>query len=87
MELGGAAFKGNIEMVNMLIEAGADVDGDNGGGRTPLMFAAMFGHREVVARLISAGADTRSQTLFGVSAARIAGITGALRSLGSLFGR
>ncbi|MDY0350296.1 MAG: ankyrin repeat domain-containing protein [Desulfobulbaceae bacterium] len=85
--LGGAAFKGNIEMVNMLIEAGADVDGDNGGGRTPLMFAAMFGHREVVARLIRAGADTLSQTLFGVSAERIAGITGALRSLGSLFGR
>lgn len=85
--LGGAAFKGNVNMVQMLIEAGAEVNGDNGGGRTPLMFAAMFGHRELVACLIQAGADTRSQTLFGISAERIAGVTGALRSLGSLFSR
>lgn len=85
--LGGAAFKGNLRLARLLVEAGADVNADNGGGRTPLMFAAMFGHRDMVAFLISAGADPRSRTLFGVSAERIAGVTGALRSLGSLFAR
>jgi catalase len=49
------------------------------------LFGAMFGHKEIVAYLIEAGADTKSQTVFGVSAQQIARITGALRSLGSIF--
>lgn len=83
--LGGVAFKGNQKLTKLLVESGADMNGDNGGGRTPLMFSAMFGHKEIVAYLIEAGADTKSQTVFGVSAQQIARITGALRSLGSIF--
>lgn len=83
--LGGVAFKGNLAMARLLIEAGADIEADQGGGRRPLMFAAMFGHRAMVKMLIEAGADTRSQTVLGVSAENVAKMTGAIRSVGSLF--
>jgi len=68
-----------------LLEAGTDVNADNGGGKTLLMFAAMFGHREVVDLLIRAGADQNSQTLLGISARKVASFTGALRSLSTIF--
>ncbi|MDR9500467.1 MAG: hypothetical protein RI601_01585 [Desulfurivibrionaceae bacterium] len=66
-----------------LWEAGADLDADNGGGKTALM----FGHRPVVAYLLEQGADPASQTLMGISAQSPAKFTGAFHSLGSLFSK
>ncbi len=83
--LGGVAFKGNLPLVQLLLAAGADINADNGGGKTPLMFAAMFGHRDAVEHLLAAGADPSSQTLLGISAQQIAKLTGAFRSLSTLF--
>jgi ankyrin repeat protein len=40
-----------------LLAAGADVDAANDMGRTPLMFAVMFGRRAMVELLLEAGAD------------------------------
>ena len=46
----------NLEIVRMLIEAGADINKLTNDGRTPLRFAAM-GHPEATKILIDAGAD------------------------------
>ena len=39
--LAGAAFKGLTEIMTVLLDHGAAVDGPDPDGRTPLMFAAM----------------------------------------------
>ena len=45
-----------VEMVNLLLEAGAKVDFANDSKMTPLMYAASYGHTEIVNILIKAGA-------------------------------
>lgn len=52
-----AAANGRIEILLVLIRAGADVDTTDRGNRTALIHAARSGHREVVEALIRAGAD------------------------------
>jgi ankyrin repeat protein len=56
-----AAFQGNVELVRILIEAGADVNASykaqNKQGWTPLLLAAQMGHRDAANALIKAGAD------------------------------
>ena len=48
-----ASFKGNVSIVKMLIEAGADVDRHSGVlDYTPLHSACIGGHKEVVDYLI-----------------------------------
>ena len=48
-----ASSKGNVSIVKMLIEAGADVDRHSGVvGYTPLHYACEGGHKEVVDYLI-----------------------------------
>ncbi len=54
--LGSAAFRGNIEMANRLIVAGAKVDGQ-GKSESPLMAAASAANRPMVEFLLSKGAD------------------------------
>ncbi len=56
--LATAAKNGNLEIVRLLAEHGAAIDGVEGDNdRTPLMEAASYGHVEVVTYLISKGAD------------------------------
>jgi len=59
-----AACKGHIGIVNMLIEAGADVNIADSLGVTSIKGAIEKGHSEVVSRLIDAGArlDFRDRT-------------------------
>jgi uncharacterized protein len=53
-----AAVAGNqLEMVKLLIEAGADVNARDGQGWTPLNLAAHEGPGELVSALLEAGAD------------------------------
>ena len=48
-----ASLKGNVSIVKMLIEAGADVDRCAGAlDYTPLLYACAGGHKEVVDYLI-----------------------------------
>jgi hypothetical protein len=49
--LHAAAWKGNMEMVNMLLEAGAPANIKNPKGNTPQQVASNGGHSEVAARL------------------------------------
>ena len=56
-----AAAKGNIEAVKQHLDGGADVNAKDGGGWTPLHFAAWFGHTEVAELLIAKGADVNAK--------------------------
>jgi hypothetical protein len=47
----------NLEIVKMLIEAGADINKLTNLGRTPMRFAVTSGHTEATKILIDAGAD------------------------------
>ncbi len=54
-----ASRQGNMRLVRLFIEHGADVNAQDGrkGGMTPLMYAAMGGHGEIAAYLLAKGAD------------------------------
>lgn len=52
-----AAAEGNVDAVNILIQAGADVHARIDSGFTPLLFAAREGRIGVVQALLKAGAD------------------------------
>lgn len=46
--LAGVAFKGGLEIAKVLVKHGADPNADQGGGRYPIQFAAMFGNPDIV---------------------------------------
>lgn len=59
--LNAVAFRGDLELANRLIAAGAKVDG-LGRGQTPLMVAASAGNRAMAELLIAKGADVFAVT-------------------------
>jgi len=75
--LTAAAMKGEVEIARVLLDAGANVEGDNAGGRTPLMFAAMFGRTDAARLLLDRGANARAFDVEGRDAARLAREQGA----------
>jgi ankyrin repeat protein len=52
-----AAESGNVQEVDRLLDAGADVDARDNQGETPLFSAAFSGSREIAESLIAHGAD------------------------------
>ncbi len=69
-----SAAIGNAEIVQALIEAGAQIDLSNTLGReawTPLIYAANGGHKVTVELLLEAGADVNAER-FGMTALKIA---------------
>lgn len=54
-----AACGGHVELANLLIERGANIEEVNDEGYTPLMEAAREGHEEMVALLLSHGMNER----------------------------
>ena len=52
-----AAKAGSVASVSLLLEAGAEVDGESSDGETALHIAAFNGHLDVVDSLLLAGAD------------------------------
>lgn len=55
--LRSAACNNHLEVLDLLIESGVDVDDVGSGERTALRGAAWAGHREIVCRLLDANAD------------------------------
>jgi ankyrin repeat protein len=52
-----AVIRGDLEVVNSLINAGAEVDALSPNESTPLMYACRYGHIRVVKLLLDKGAD------------------------------
>lgn len=75
--LTAAAMKGEVAIARALLDAGAAIEGENTGGRTPLMFAAMFGRADAVELLLERGADPRARDAEGRDAAGLARDQGA----------
>src|SRR5687768_18563072 len=66
-----AAIKGDAELAQMLIYAGANVRATTRiGAYTPLYLAAKGGHAAVVAALLAAGADPKATTTNGTTPLR-----------------
>ena len=63
-----AADKGHLEIVRLLLDAGATVDGFDSDQSTPLDVAAKEGHQEVVALLLDRGADVNRRDRNGACA-------------------
>ncbi|MEO7134005.1 MAG: ankyrin repeat domain-containing protein, partial [Vicinamibacterales bacterium] len=80
-----AAIKGDAELAQMLIFAGANVRATTRlGAYTPLYLAAKGGHSGVVAALLTAGADAKAVTSNGTTPLMIAAAAGDTKSIASL---
>ncbi len=67
--LAAATRKGHFEIVRILLEAGADLNGiSEDRGHSPLMDAAAEGHRDILEFFIGKGADLTCQNKNGQSA-------------------
>jgi ankyrin repeat protein len=66
--LRNACLAGKINKAQRLLKAGADVNGKNDEGRTPLVLAAMEGHADLVRTLIAFGANVNIQDKYGMTA-------------------
>jgi len=72
-----AAWKGNTNMLRILLDLGADVNWKNPGWNdTPLYWAAMIGQREAAALLIERGADLNAQISDGMTSLAYAAYRG-----------
>lgn len=67
-----AAKYGHKEIVEMLLDKGADVNHKDEDGYTALIIAADFGHKDTVRLLLDRGADVNAQTGNGETALTIA---------------
>lgn len=67
-----AAFEGHVEVVKVLIEAGAAVNALTDDNRTPLYQAVFKGNNDAAHELIKAGADPSIMASTGKSAVDIA---------------
>jgi len=63
-----AAMHGHIQMVEILLGQGAEINATDRNGWTPLHCAAKAGHLEVVKLLCEAGASPKSETNYGCAA-------------------
>ena len=71
-----ASAKGYIEIAELLIDRGADVNATTNTNKTPLFFASREGHAHMVAFLLSHGADPLITTSEGFTPISIAGDKG-----------
>lgn len=67
-----AAEEGDLEIVKMLLEHGAEIDAINSEDRTALQKASIKGHKAVVAYLLDHGGDVRHADRDGVTSVHLA---------------
>ncbi|VEN55840.1 unnamed protein product [Callosobruchus maculatus] len=73
-----AAYEGHLQIVDLLIKHGADIDCKDLLGMTPLHWAVQNGHVDVVEYLVSNGAEATEPNKFGLTPRAIAQQTGRL---------
>jgi len=71
-----AAYKGNAEIVNLLLEKGAKVNEKTDNGITALLLAAYNNHIEVVKLLLGKGSDANIRVEKGNNAFEVAALKG-----------
>ena len=69
---GSPASAAHLDVIDILIESGIDINNRNDNGATPLMYGASSGKAGVVERLLAKGADTTPETLDGFTALDLA---------------
>jgi ankyrin repeat protein len=80
-----AARAGNVDAVNMLLLAGAQVNArESWNGQSPIQWAAAEGHGAVVEALIAGGADIRQRSNAGTTPLMFAVRKGDMRSVQAL---
>ncbi|KAI4268394.1 MAG: hypothetical protein L6R35_006770 [Caloplaca aegaea] len=79
-----AAYYGHLDIVNLLISRGVEVDASED-GETALLSAVRGGQTKVVRLLIDAGADVRARSLVGASALHEAVTTCHVSQTGAIF--
>ena len=83
-----AIESGNVTLVNLLVEAGADVNAAEGfGGNTPLHEAVEEGNAEIVQILVDAGADIEAEGFMGRTPLSLAAEEGATEIMQILLGQ
>jgi len=63
-----ASIKGSLDIIRLLLDAGADIDKKNSDGKTPLICAAVCGHMELVRFFSGKGAKRWLKDRSGFSA-------------------
>ncbi len=63
-----ACVEKHLALIDLLLDAGIDIDNCNDNGATALMYVASSGRTDVVAHLLARGADIKPETLDGFSA-------------------
>ncbi len=67
-----ATYQGNLEIINALVQRGAEIDAKKTGGFTPLHIAAQRGHEDVVDYLLKNRANPSSKDEYGMTPGDVA---------------
>jgi thiosulfate/3-mercaptopyruvate sulfurtransferase len=78
-----ACVEKHLALIDLLLDAGIDIDNRNDNGATALMYVSSSGRTDVVAHLLARGADIRPETLDGFSALDMAANVDCLNLLRS----
>ena len=79
-----AIEEGHLDIVEALLAAGADKNGNDNYGYTPLIWAARYGRVEILKTLLSAGAAKDKDNSNGSTALRLASIYGHVECVKAL---
>ena len=77
-------MKGHLEVIEVLVSYGADVNSDNSVGLVPLVVAVVQGNSLVVNWLLKKGANVNSRSPSGIPAICLAAENGSSRIFGNL---
>ncbi|KAL8621986.1 hypothetical protein ACOMHN_035514 [Nucella lapillus] len=82
-----ACIQGQSEVLQYLLEEGADTTAPNSKTLSPLLCAAMFGERQIAESLLAAGADLEQSDKFGRTALIVAASEGHFAALDMLLSK
>jgi ankyrin repeat protein len=82
-----AAQGGRLDIVTLLVDAGARMDATNRAGLTPMEHAIAGDHVEVTAFFLNAGADLEHRGRIGTTPLHLAALEGSVQTVGLLLQR
>ena len=79
-----AAFGGHLDIIQNLLENGAQADVRDNDGTQPIHYAAVVGNTEVVKKLVSFGASAEAKTKFGTQPMHLSALRGHIETMKAL---